>query len=78
MLIRILTDLDAKQFWNLRLMALHKQPEAFGVYSEKVIRVKLLFEKAKITFKVPEDIMYTMWQKLMANVGFNQITALTR
>ena len=59
-------------------MALHKQPEAFGVYSEKVIRVKLLFEKAKITFKVPEDIMYTMWQKLMANVGFNQITALTR
>lgn len=46
--------------------------------SEKVIRVKLLFEKAKITYKIPEDIMYTMWQKLMANVGFNQITALTR
>lgn len=22
--------------------------------------------------------MYTMWQKLMANVGFNQVTALTR
>ena len=22
--------------------------------------------------------MYTMWQKIMANVGFNQVTALTR
>jgi len=46
--------------------------------SEKILRVKLLFEKARIAYKIPENIMYTMWQKLMANVGINQTTALIR
>lgn len=46
--------------------------------SEKVLRVKLLFEKAKIAYKIPENIIYTMWQKLMVNVGINQTTALIR
>lgn len=37
MLVRALTELDAKQFWNLRLRALRENPEAFGAsYEEEV------------------------------------------
>jgi len=46
--------------------------------SENVLRVKALFDKVGITYKIPTDIKYAMWQKLVANVGYNQVTALTR
>lgn len=37
MLIRALTESDAKQFWNLRLRSLKESPEAFGAsYEEEV------------------------------------------
>ena len=48
------------------------------INSKKILKVKILFGKAKIPYIISENIMYTMWQKLMANVGINQITALIR
>lgn len=37
MLVRVLTELDVKQFWDLRLRALRENPEVFGAsYEEEV------------------------------------------
>lgn len=47
-------------------------------YSEKVMVVKELFDKAKIPYKIPPDMMHAMWWKFMINVGINQASAVIR
>ena len=46
--------------------------------SEKVKRVQRAFERAKITYETPEDMMRVMWWKFMINVGMNQSSAVMR
>lgn len=41
MLIKVLTELDAKQFWSLRLRALRENPEAFGASYEEEINTPI-------------------------------------
>lgn len=48
------------------------------VYSEKVKAVKELFDKAKITYIIPDNMLYTLWWKFMFNVGINQTSAVLR
>lgn len=45
---------------------------------ERVERVKEFFDRAKINYKVPEDIRHSLWCKYMLNVASNPTTALLR
>lgn len=45
---------------------------------ENVERVKEYFERAGINYKIPDDIMRSMWLKYMLNVSANQTTAVLR
>ncbi|MDF2503660.1 2-dehydropantoate 2-reductase [Clostridium sp.] len=47
-------------------------------YSEKVIAVKDIFEKAHIPYVIPQDMMHSLWWKFMINVGINQCSAVLR
>jgi 2-dehydropantoate 2-reductase len=47
-------------------------------YSSKVESVKELFDRAKIPYVIPEDMIYTLWWKFMVNVGINQSSALLK
>lgn len=48
-----------------------------GPLSERVKAVSDFFEQAGIGHKAVTDIRHHQWGKLMANVGLNQVTALT-
>lgn len=43
---------------------------------ENVQRVKEYFERAGINYKIPEDIIHSLWLKYMLNVSANQTTAI--
>ena len=43
--------------------------------SERVRRVKALFERAGIAHEIPADMIRTLWWKFMINVGINQASA---
>jgi len=45
------------------------------VYSDKVKAVKELFDKAEISYIIPENMLYTLWWKFMFNAGINQTSA---
>ena len=45
---------------------------------ENVQRVKEYFDKAGINYKIPEDIIHSLWLKFMLNVAANQTTAILR
>lgn len=45
---------------------------------ENVRRVKEYFERAGINYKIPEDIIHSLWLKYMLNVSANQTTAILR
>lgn len=47
-------------------------------YSEKVQAVQELFERADIPYRIPENMMHSLWWKFMVNVGINQCSAVTR
>jgi 2-dehydropantoate 2-reductase len=47
-------------------------------YLDKVSAVKELFDRAKIPYNIPEDMLHTLWWKFMVNVGINQCSAVTR
>lgn len=56
---------------------------AFGeknnqTYSEKVLAVKELFDRASIPYTIPENMLHSLWWKFMFNVGINQCSAVTR
>lgn len=44
--------------------------------SENVLRVKELFERVKIDYEIPEDMLSSMWLKFAMNVGINQASAI--
>ncbi|SMC21283.1 ketopantoate reductase [Clostridium acidisoli DSM 12555] len=47
-------------------------------YSDKVKMVKELFDRANISYEIPEDMMHSLWWKFMVNVGVNQSSAVIR
>ncbi len=44
----------------------------------RVAAVRALFDRARIPYRVPEDILREQWFKFMLNVGVNQVSALLR
>lgn len=48
-----------------------------GKLSERVKALSAFFERAGIGYEAVADIRHHQWGKLMANVGLNQVTALT-
>ncbi len=45
---------------------------------ECIERVKRYFDKAKIDYKIPEDMLHAYWLKYMLNVSSNQPSAILR
>jgi 2-dehydropantoate 2-reductase len=48
------------------------------VRSEKVKRVGRAFDRARIAYEVPVDMIRSLWWKFMINVGVNQVSAVLR
>lgn len=46
--------------------------------SEKVNAVKAYFDRVKLPYTVPENIIRELWWKFMLNVGINQVSAILR
>lgn len=42
----------------------------------RIATVKELFDRANIPYKVPENIIDSLWQKFIVNIGMNQATAV--
>lgn len=63
-------------FHSLGTVSFGEKKNAEGQYSEKVLRVRELFERAGINYSIPEDMMRTLWWKFMVNVGINQTSAV--
>lgn len=47
-------------------------------YSQRVVAVKEIFEKAGIPYVIPEDMLHALWWKFMINVSINQCSAVLR
>lgn len=52
--------------------------EKNDIYSEKVKAVKDLFDKSKIKYNIPNDMIHALWRKFMVNVGINQTSAILK
>ncbi len=48
------------------------------VISERVAQVKALFDKAKLPYIIPEDMIRAIWWKYMVNVAVNQASAVLK
>lgn len=46
------------------------------VLSDRVLRIKEIFDCANITYEIPEDMEYSRWYKFLVNVGTNQASAV--
>jgi len=46
--------------------------------SERVLRVREVFQKAGIAYEIPLDMIRMLWWKFMINVGINQASAVMR
>lgn len=46
------------------------------IYLEEVLRVKEFFDKVGVSYEVPENIISSMWQKFVINIGINQTLAV--
>lgn len=44
--------------------------------SEKVLRIRELFDRAGIRYKNPEDMLKAIWEKFVCNVSENQVAAV--
>jgi 2-dehydropantoate 2-reductase len=49
-----------------------------GAWSDRVSRIGRFFERTRVGFVVPEDMIRSLWYKLMINVGINQASAVLR
>lgn len=47
-----------------------------GDYSERVKAVAALFDKVGLKYRIDADMLSSQWQKLVINVGANQVTGL--
>ena len=52
--------------------------EKNGRVTEKINKVKDIFDKAKINYEISDNILKKMWWKYMTNIGFNQTTAILK
>ncbi|HYF84256.1 MAG TPA: ketopantoate reductase family protein [Clostridia bacterium] len=46
------------------------------LHTERVERVKALFDEAQIPYFIPEDMLKAIWWKYMVNIGVNQASAV--
>ena len=46
--------------------------------SPRIGRIRDLFDKAEIPYKIPGNMVTNMWQKYIINIGMNQATAILR
>lgn len=46
--------------------------------SNRVLRVKNIFDKAQIHYRIDDDMRSSLWQKFVINIGLNQATAYFR
>lgn len=46
--------------------------------SPRVLAVKDLFDRARIPYRIPEDMIHAMWSKFLINVGSNQASAILK
>ena len=46
------------------------------VLSKRVLLIKELFDRAGISYEIPDDMDYSRWYKFMINVGTNQASAV--
>ncbi len=53
------------------------EANAYG-RTPKVAAVSQFFDKAKIDYEVPDDILFSQWCKFVVNVGINQASAILR
>lgn len=51
---------------------------ASAAWSERVSRIAAFFDLTGVGYVVPEDMIRSMWYKLMINVGINQASAVLR
>jgi 2-dehydropantoate 2-reductase len=49
-----------------------------NVQTERVKKIKELFEKTEINYVIPDDMIRILWWKFMINVGINQVSAALR
>jgi 2-dehydropantoate 2-reductase len=47
-------------------------------YSSKVIAVKEFFDRTRIPYRIPENMLRELWWKFMMNVGINQTSAILK
>ncbi len=52
------------------------EPQNSDTLSSRVIDIKELFERCEIRYKIPEDMIHSMWFKYMCNIGENLTCAL--
>lgn len=48
------------------------------IVSARVKAIQSLFERAGISYQIPEDMIRTLWWKFMINVGINQSSAVLK
>jgi len=46
-----------------------------NVHTERVKKIKELFERTGINYVIPDDMIRTLWWKFMINVGINHVSA---
>ncbi|WP_432663510.1 2-dehydropantoate 2-reductase [Wukongibacter baidiensis] len=51
--------------------------EINGEKSDRVNRLKEIFDKSRIETKITDNVLGLIWDKLLVNVGINALTALT-
>jgi 2-dehydropantoate 2-reductase len=65
-------------FKNLGIISFGEKTNIPGHYTPKVLRLKEFFERTRINYTIPEDMMRMLWYKFMINVGVNQVSAVLR
>lgn len=69
---------NSTTFKNLGIISFGEKTNIPGHYTPKVLRLKEFFERTRINYTIPEDMMRMLWYKFMINVGVNQVSAVLR
>ncbi|MFA9398168.1 MAG: ketopantoate reductase family protein [Clostridiaceae bacterium] len=49
-----------------------------STYSNNVLAIKNYFDKSKVPYVIPSDMLNSMWWKFMVNVGVNQASSILK
>jgi 2-dehydropantoate 2-reductase len=49
-----------------------------GAYSQRVLRLSQFFDRTKVPYVIPENMLRSLWFKFMMNVGINQASAVLK